>query len=521
MAVQKKRTTKKAAKKKVAEKKVAAAQTAPASGDTSSVQLPPNMIRPKGYSFNILSDDRDVTEGMSAVLASMVSRRKNQTINFNRMIDVRQYMMPLDSFYMQWALGIYGIPEGSLLEIIGAEGLGKTTLVFKILGGAMAAGCPALYVEAEGKQLPAHRVMRALHTNPTVAVKMLQRLRRDRANSLEHMAQIIEDYVAAARGRVTLKDADSVVPIDTPLVIAVDPWSKLMNPDEAAGFYEYGDNMSAAKKARFKKTGQGSNLGHAKWAHAWTRRLSYMMQHDNVILVLVHHQNDDIDMSGGGFGGFVLPESYKNLNNKTHLGGRAFNQTAAVQLILADGGGVKGSDRKTLVGKKVNVNVAKNSFGPDKRKFSYIINTHTDSDTPAYLTPALSFDETTAKWMAEEKLIGTRVNGELYSCDSLDISGADAEYFMATFNSNETVKINLGGMLGIEGYVDTVERVISDIEEEQRQQEAETEAATSTTPNSSEVSDEDCDKDSYQDESAEAALEEDLAYLDYKFDEPV
>lgn len=428
--------------------------------DTVAVASTASVVEPD-YGFDVLSDDEDVSDSIEQVLTSIASRRKNHTVQFNRLSEVREKMLPIRHFYLQWALGLYGIPEACLIEIIGAEGLGKSTLAFQFIGWAMDKGCPAFYIECENKQLQPGRVLRALHPNKERAVKMLKRLRRSKAFSLEQLEQEITDYVDAARGHRTLKGANHV-PLRVPLLIVVDPWSKLMNDAEAAGFSDYGDNKSEAKKAKFKTTGSASNMGHAKWAQAFSRRLPEFLSKNNVILLMVHHQNDKVDMSMGG--GITLGAEIADLYNKTKIGGRAFNQNAAIQLILSRGGMVKGSDNMPK-GRMVTMRVDKNSFGPGERKIKYEIRTDQFDDTEEYLEPAINFDEDWANWMAKNKFFGTTVASKRYKCPTLGIEGATYQQFAAAFNANEEVKRELGARLGIEGYVDTVGIILKELEE--------------------------------------------------------
>lgn len=412
------------------------------------------------YGFDILDDEDDVSESIERVLTSIVGARKNQTVQFNRLSDIREKMVPLKHFYLQWALGIYGIPEACMMEIIGAEGCGKTTFAFQLIGWAMDVGCPAFYMECENKQLSSRRILRALHTDKARALKMLQRLRRSKIHSLDHFEQELYDYVAAARGSRTLKGAKHV-PLRVPLIVVVDPWSRLMNLDEAAGAVEYGDNMSDSKKAKFKKAGTASNMGHAKWAQAFCRRAPDFLSKNNVILILVQHQNDYVDMSSGG-GGITLGKEVMDLYNKTKIGGRAFNQLAAIQLILSKGGMIKGKDNVPK-GRKINMRVDKNSFGPGDRKLSFEIRQDQFMDTKHTLEPALNFDEDWANWMAKNQYFGTKVAAKRYTCEALNIEGVTYDKFAAAFKADQELKQALGERLGIEGYIDTVDRIISEL----------------------------------------------------------
>ena len=177
---------------------------------------------------------------------------------------------------------------------------------------------------------------------------------------------------------------------------------------------------------------------------------------------MVHHQNDKVDMSMGG--GITLSADIADLYNKTKIGGRAFNQNAAIQLILSRGGMVKGSDNMAK-GRMVTMRVDKNSFGPGERKIKYEIRTDQFDDTEEFLEPAINFDEDWANWMAKNKYFGTTVASKRFKCAALGIEGATYQQFAAAFNANEEIKRELGARLGIEGYVDTVGAILKEIEE--------------------------------------------------------
>lgn len=429
----------------------------------------PIALRRPDFGFDYLDDDKDVSASIEESLISVVGRRSNQTVSFNKMSEVRQAMLPVKPFLMQYAMGIYGIPKGCLIEIIGAEGLGKSSLSLQMLGWAMDLGCPALYIECENKQLPPARALRCLHTNPMRAMKMLNRLRKEKAHSLQEMDQKIIDYVSVARGKVAsnAKKPKDTVPIHVPIVIVVDPWSKLLNPEEASGFYEYGDNMKKGNK--LKKTGETGNFGHAKWAAAWCRRLPTLLDQENVILIVVHHQMDNVSEAMKASHAYAtgnLPDWVGQLNNKTKIGGRASNQNAAVQLTLALKGMVY-DDNKKPVGKEVYCSVIKNSFGPEKRRFYYTLRSEglAELDTLEHLEPAISFDDATAKAFVDNGWLGTKATAGKYTCDVLGVKAALPEDFMRSFEARNDVKQMLGQVLRIEGYIDTVDTIKKMLEE--------------------------------------------------------
>lgn len=441
-------------------------QTVVSTNETSSYDIDNDVIEDPptnvpgvhiDYGFHFLDTEEDYGDKFKEALESVVSARKNQAVSFKKMSQVQEgFAFPFRHFLLQYAVGQYGVPPQKIIDIIGAEGIGKTTLVMDILGSAMDVGCPALYIECESKQIPPARAVRALHPKITRSYKMLNRLRVESVNSLDHMWQAMKDFVYIARGTRGNKDTPRV-PMHVPIVIAVDPWSKLLNPDEAAGFYNYGDNMSDAKKKKFKEINEGSNLGHAKWAHKWCRLLPTFLKQFNVVLIIVHHQNDKIDMSAGGGVSYMTPEA-SALYNKTRIGGKALHQNTALTLILSRKGLAKNGS-SDVTGNYISCRVAKNSLGHDNIKFFYELRTGFYNDTLTTLDPAINYNMGFATLCAEQKWLSTTLKGSKFSSPVLNVADVSADEFYAAFEASPDIKYNLGRQLGINGYVDVVDNI--------------------------------------------------------------
>jgi len=467
--------TKKNAKKKTTTKKtVAKKQAEDKTKDRIAAIAAPDL------GFDILDSDSDVFENAAQVLSSVVSRRKNQTIGFATASDIKRNVLWIPEFEMQHAMGVVGLPHGSFLEIIAPESAGKTSLALTIAGWAMDQGAPAVYCECEGKQMPPHRMIRMMSSDPKKAGKMLSKLRVERIGSLDHLDQFLMDYADVMRGRKALKDYPISVPHHVPLVVIVDPWSRLMNQAEAAQFYDYGKNMDKDKK--FQQTNTGTNFGHAKFAQAWCRRLAYMMENDNMILILCQHQSEDLKKAmEHSFGPkIILPEAITCLENKTHIGGRAPQQLATQQWILGQRSLAKYKD-KTNSGKNINMAIAKNSFGPEKRKLFFEIRNEHRGDVPGvYVEPGLHFAKSFSDWFCKSKYLGSKIETSdgTYTCKDLGVHAVPAEEFHKAFHQNDEMKTLIGQKLDIEGYVDTVERIKEDIETREKAQEAQAEMPT-------------------------------------------
>ena len=461
-----KKVSKPAVKPVKAKSKKAATKTTPVLSRRSVASL----ATPRAYSFDILaSENDDFVERTRESLETIRSKRTNRTAGFCAVSEIRQAMLPIRDFFMQHALGMYGFPQNALIDIIGPEGVGKSSLAFLLLGWALQSGCPCYYQETEGKQLPPDRILRMLSQDPKMAVRMLSRIGRDQVHSLPLSVEYFEDWVDSMRGRGSKQGRESMnVPMDTPIIAVVDSWSKLMNSGEAAGFYDAGDHMSEEAKKKYKAVGEGSNLGHAKFAQDWCRRLPYYLVENNVILIIIEHQNEKVSMSQSPAGQKAAPTftqmsaETSAIFNKTKRGGRAFNQNSAIQLILARKSLAKFPDGKAS-GIIVRMRVDKNSFGPGGRVIEYEMRNEHRHDTDTYLEPAIQFHDSMAKWFADDKLCGTTVYQKRYTSDEIGVTSVAASEFCAAFHANTALVNRLGQQLKMEGYVDIVDRVLQQI----------------------------------------------------------
>jgi RecA/RadA recombinase len=425
-----KKTTKTAAKK-TAKKKIAKKRSGP--------------LDPLDPEFNYVDQVKES-------LAIIEKRSKNKSTHFMSYSQIQHSMIPLEDFLMQYAVNSYGIPHASVVDIMGAEGLGKTTLLLTNLGWAVKSGCPILYQSSESKELDPNRAMRCLSTDPKQAEFILDRMSVQRVHSVDHSWEAIKNWVKVTREIFTDKSK--------PLVIGVDSWSKLMSEAEAQGFYNYGKHATPGAKA--KGTNQASNLGHSKFAAALCRELPWWLAENNVVLLMVHHQMDKIDMSGGGMASF-LPANTMALYNKTHVGGRAMNQNAAMQWILAYKSLHKDKSNKPI-GKTVRLRVDKNSYGPSNRIIDYNIVDECTKDTDTYLQPALDFSGGLANLFLENKWLQTKSDDKLFTSPVLGVTAATADEFSAAFHANSKAKNELGRHLKMSGYSNIVDDIMEEME---------------------------------------------------------
>jgi len=226
--------------------------------------------------FDLLSDDNHADQVRETML-TIASKNKKVTGVELYSNATKPYVELKNNILFQQAIGMRGIPHGTLIEIIGQDGIGKTSLIWTIAGYAMLQNSPFFLVESEAKPMDKNRVMRCLSDNRELSQKMVDRVLVSKCISILDAVDEIENWVVAQRDTIG-------VPLETPLFCAIDTFSKLMAPKEAEGrgFYE---GVKGAKKAKtLEELGTGSNFEHAKYAQKWCRTLPAWLSKYNVIL---------------------------------------------------------------------------------------------------------------------------------------------------------------------------------------------------------------------------------------------
>jgi hypothetical protein len=224
-----------------------------------------------------------------------------------------------------------------------------------------------------------------------------------------------------------------------------------MAPHEARNFAGYQD-PKAKKKEEGSDLGGGSNMAHAKLAAAWTRRLHYLLKHYNILLVLIRHQNDKVDMGAGG-GSFISADVQASFND-TSIGGKAFKQSAAYRMILshmkfdtATIGGVK-----EKIARICKMNVIKNTFAP-LRATEYTLMMVPFRDQEKTWEQPISFDHQLPHLLAQSRLLNVQVhNQKCFSCRELNLIEVDAYTFANAFYANHELLSSVAMRLGIQGY---------------------------------------------------------------------
>jgi RecA/RadA recombinase len=414
----------------------------------ATVPTPPAAKRfPATYGFNYLDEAAAITGDVQKIVHGMAARRKNRTTSFKAMSDVRKNMIHIPDLPLQYLFGNYGIPERALIEIIGGEGVGKSSLCHYLEGRFLLQGCPVYHQECEGKPINAERVRRIVSEDPETGRKIVSAIHFDSARSLKESFEKLVDWIKIMRGKADGKKVS--IPLHVPLLAVIDPWGKLMSKNEAAGFYDYG----ALKTEVAKDLLDVSNMGHSQGAHRWVRRLPYIMDTYNVTLILVQHQNQKVDMGGGGSS--FIPEEARKLNNTTKTGGEAFNQLDALQFVIAKRGALKNS-KGDPIGNTMKVKVSKNSYGPEGRIIEYDLVSDGFQDSGGKLDRAVRFDRWFSEFCAAKSFMGTSVNAKRYTCSSLGLTGARTDEFYDKFMATDTAVDSFGKAHSINGYDDVV-----------------------------------------------------------------
>ncbi len=392
--------------------------------------------------FNLLDDSGRADR----VKESLIKLRKGDPSTVDTLANIRRELLHVPPIYFQSTINSFGLPLKTLIDVIGAYGIGKSTLMFTIFGWAMASGSPCYYVETEGKPMDPARILRCLHPNRAIARKMFDALNFDQQFELRQAVDSIEQWVKVCRD----PKLDTFVPMHIPLVIGLDTFSKLMAPKEAEGRQLYADQSTSEGKEQ--ELGAGSNFGHAKLAQQWSRRLPNWLTYNNVILILNRHQNDKVEMNAAP--SFLPADAMAALNN-TSLGGRAFGQNAALQLIVTRFryATAKRGAETVKIGVDAKITVAKNSYGPEGSSCYYRLNYEYPEDTEDVQSLALSFAHYTPEWLMSRGILDiSSKNKNCYSCRELGIYDVDTTTFTNALQANAELVKTIGSRLCLRGY---------------------------------------------------------------------
>lgn len=413
---------------------------------------------------HILNDPNTpaMLEKAGMIIKELSGRTKNRPVGLKSMAELRQEMLPVSHFYLQYLLGSAGLPGRSMIEFIGDKGVGKTTLALQMCGTIMMqTGAYLVYVGCENKDPNFERTVRCLNSWPPYAQALAERAQYFQAFSFTQMWDKLQEVVETLRGERKAvvgesKKAESVsVPMNIPIIVVIDPWSRLMDPEEEVGNLDWDDNLSPANKAKAKEVGEhGSRASAAKWSQEWCRNTPMWQEQYNMTFLLIQHQSDDMEAAKGAAKN--MTKTQRSVYNNTHRGGRATQQASAVQLIMVKAGRAKAGPKRDGpgIGSEIIIRVEKQSFGPSNRTIKVDLVEEFALDGPGFLEPPIQPDKHFADWLAENHYCGVKVTDGYYSSDELGVYGVQASQLSTAFHLNAEAKQRLGHDCRIEGYYD-------------------------------------------------------------------
>ncbi len=442
---------KKPAAKKPASKKPAAKK--PAAKKKVEVKLEdPSELKPIIYRSKFAVNSADRTKTLSKMTVNVRKsieiigeRSDKRPVKLFTPAMLRRALIPYNEIYFQYMLNCIGFRTPMAIEIVAQEKVGATTFVMDWMGNLLDMGCYSVYIECENKQMDDKRIKRLMDRDPSIATLKMNAIEWASARSLAECDNTIRKTVTDLRKRC---DADPMTK-GNPIFVFIDPWGSLMSKAEAKGNSTWGLAASAAPEVA-KDTTDGSNFEHAKHAQGVARWLPAFMEKFNCMVVFVNKQNDKVDMNAKP--GFGQPSPMKN---DTRIGGRALKRLCAYRMTmlkLDDLRKKEGNKKGAVYGHNNRIMLVANSYGPRDRQCEFSILFDDHEDEPDFQAPGLTFDERTALWMAERKLLGISVKGGRFTCDAAGCVAVTSAELMAALKANPDHLAYVGSRLGIEGY---------------------------------------------------------------------
>lgn len=410
-------------------------------------------------------------KGVQGQLLEMAARRTSnpRPATYAQASTVKQTQLPHAHFLMQWLTDSYGYPGSGLINYVGDTSCGKTTKMLCDAAHIMKErNAPLLYMSCEGKDktMSRDRMLRCMHSDPAIALELLNNVSIEYTKSvLQMMPQMVNWAKVQREGCGKGKEAIPGLPMTIPLLVIVDPFSRLMNAVESEG------NVTWDKVGKEQRTEVGTqkvNIGHSKFAQQFCRWLQGFVDEFNVLVFVAHSRNDDVDFDGSAARATQGMSEWKShLMRYKFLGQSAFESLAAMTFIMTSLELIKDPfDKKLITSKRVRCRARKQSHGIGERLCSWELRMeHKKFDRlPDYLDPPIHYSEGFCDMLQEQKLLGVRINDEgLVSIGDMDLKGLTPLQVDVHLHRNQALIEKLGIQLGINGYVNLVDAIIASV----------------------------------------------------------